>query len=52
MTFHSTTYPRIREMAGTVSIEHIATLHYSDTNRAIGDTTAVVVDKDMEKVIE
>jgi len=45
MNFHTTTYPRIREMAGTVSMEHRATLHYSDTNRAVRVDNAVVVDK-------
>jgi len=48
MTFHSTTTPRIREIATIVSMEHRVTLHYSYTNCAVGVDNTVVVDKNME----
>jgi len=50
MNFHSTTAPRIREMAGTISMEHRATLHYSDTNRAIGVDNVMAMVKSLEEV--
>jgi len=52
MNFHSTTNSRIREIDSTRTVEHRATLHYSNTNRAVGDTTAVVVDKNVEEVMQ
>ena len=51
MNFHSTTAPRIRKMAGTVSVEHRVTLHYSATNRAVGVDNAVVVVKNSKEVV-
>jgi len=50
MTFHSATNSRIREISSTCTVEHRATLHYSDTNRVVGVDNTVVVDKNMEKV--
>ena len=49
MNFHSTTNSRIREIDSTCTVEHRATLHYSDTNCAAGVDNAVVVVKN-EKV--
>jgi len=48
MNFHSATASRIREMAGTVSVDYRATLHYSDTNCAVGIDDTVVVVKNVE----
>lgn len=50
MTFHTTTYPRIREMVGTVSVEHRATMYYSDINCDIGDAIAVVMGSDVKEM--
>jgi len=50
MNFHSTTTPRIREISSTCTVKHRATVYYSDTNRVVGDTTAVVVVKNVEEV--
>jgi len=50
MNFHSTTAPRIRETPSTCTMKHIATLYYSDTNRAVGDDNAVVVDENVEVI--
>jgi len=50
MNFHSTTAPRIREMVGTISMEHRATLHYSNSNRAVRIDNAVVMVKSVEVV--
>ena len=36
MNFHSTTASRIRETDSTWTVEYRATLHYSDTSRAVG----------------
>ena len=49
MNFHSATASRIRETDSTCMVEHTVTLHYSDTNCAVGDTIAVVVVKN-EKI--
>jgi len=48
MNIHSTTAPRIREIDSTCTVEHRATLHYSDSHNFAGDATAVVVVKDEE----
>ena len=50
MNFHSTTASRIRETDSTCTVEHRIIVHYSDTNRAVKDTTAVVVVKSFEEV--
>ena len=49
MNFHTTTNSRIREIPSIVSVEHRATLHYSDTNCAVGVDNAVVMAKN-EKI--
>jgi len=49
MNFHSIA-PRIREISSTCTVEHRATLHYSDTNRVVRDIIAVVVDKNVEAI--
>ena len=52
MNFHSTITPRIREIPSTCTVEHTVTLHYSDTNCAVGvDNVVVVVENDVEEVI-
>ena len=51
MTFHSTTNSRIREIFSACTVEHRATLHYSDTNCAVGVDNAVVVVENMEEVM-
>jgi len=51
MNFHSATAPRIRETDSTCTVEHRVTLHYSDTNRAVGNTATLVVDKNVEEVM-
>ena len=43
MNFHSTTNSRIREISSTCTVEHTVTLHYSDTNCAVGNDNALVV---------
>jgi len=50
MNFHSTTAPRIPKMDGTTTVEHRATLHYSDSRNFTRDATAVVVDKNVEAI--
>ena len=45
MNFHSTTNSRIREISSTRTVEHRATLHYSNTNYDVGVNGTVVVDK-------
>ena len=50
MNFHSTTASRIREIDSTCTVEHRITLHYSDTGNDTRDTTAVVVDKNVEEI--
>ena len=48
MNFHSTTASRIREISSTCTVEYRATVHYSYTNRAVGDDNAVVVDENVK----
>ena len=50
MNIHSTTASRIREIDSTCTVEHRATLHYSDSRYFTGDTTALVVDETVKEV--
>jgi len=50
MNFHTTTNSRISKMDGTTTVEHRATLHYSDTNCDIRDAVTLDLDKNVEKV--
>ena len=52
MNFHSTTNSRIREIDSTCTVEHRATLHYSDSRDFTRDTVTVVVDKNVEETIK